>query len=148
MRPIASEIPDFVRTASTEPEYIASADGEVCPICQGAGWLRIDVPIGHPSFGRLIKCTCQKDIEARQAARTLRQNSRLAENDRRTFAAFEVDQPEQKNALEMAKTYARSPEGWLVFSGRVGTGKTHLAAAIANEVQTRTGRTMIFHGRP
>src|SRR6188768_3604344 len=116
MRPIASDIPEFVRTASAEPEYISSADGEVCPICQGAGWLRIDVPIGHPSFGRLIKCSCQKDIEARQAARALRQNSRLAENDRRTFAAFEADQPEQKRALEMARAFARNPEGWLVFS--------------------------------
>lgn len=144
MKPIASEVPDFIRNGDTEPEFQPLALGEECPICHGAGWLRLDVPVGHPSFGRLIKCQCQVEIEAKQTARALRQNSRLAENDRRTFAAYETDTPEQTNASAVAMAFARNPDGWLVLSGRVGTGKTHLAAAIANDVQTRTGRTMIF----
>ncbi len=32
----------------------------------------------------------------------------------------------------MALEFAKSPEGWLVFMGVTGCGKTHLAAAIAN----------------
>ncbi len=35
-------------------------------------------------------------------------------------------------ALRLAKEFARSPEGWLVFQGVNGCGKTHLAAAIVN----------------
>jgi DNA replication protein DnaC len=44
--------------------------------------------------------------------------------------------PEQQqnleNALELALNFAKSPEGWLVFMGVTGCGKTHLAAAIKN----------------
>lgn len=27
-----------------------------CPICEGAGYIRYDVPIGHPRFGKLYPC--------------------------------------------------------------------------------------------
>ncbi len=37
-----------------------------------------------------------------------------------------------KKASDLAHEFAKSPEGWLVFSGGVGCGKTHLASAIAN----------------
>ena len=44
--------------------------------------------------------------------------------------------PEQRQNLEqafrLALDFAKSPEGWLVFMGVTGCGKTHLAAAIAN----------------
>jgi DNA replication protein DnaC len=36
-------------------------------------------------------------------------------------------------ALNLARSYAAKPEGWLIFTGAYGVGKTHLAAAIANE---------------
>jgi DNA replication protein DnaC len=36
-------------------------------------------------------------------------------------------------AYEISRQYAADPYGWLVFRGGVGSGKTHLAAAIANE---------------
>ena len=35
-------------------------------------------------------------------------------------------------AFEAAKEYAQKPEGWMIFYGTNGSGKTHLAAAIAN----------------
>ncbi|GAG46288.1 unnamed protein product, partial [marine sediment metagenome] len=44
--------------------------------------------------------------------------------------------PEQRENLEeayrLALEFAKSPQGWLVFQGVNGCGKTHLAAAIAN----------------
>ena len=44
--------------------------------------------------------------------------------------------PEQqenlREAFRLAVDFAKSPEGWLVFMGETGCGKTHLAAAIAN----------------
>jgi DNA replication protein DnaC len=37
-----------------------------------------------------------------------------------------------RQAFNLAVDFARSPEGWLIFQGINGCGKTHLAAAIAN----------------
>lgn len=60
----------------------------------------------------------------------------------RTFENFQVT-PETKGAYSIAKQYvenfeehAKRGEG-LLFSGTVGTGKTHLAAAIAIELMNR-----------
>lgn len=39
-----------------------------------------------------------------------------------------------RRAYEYARDFALSPNGWLMFLGTHGSGKTHLAAAIANHV--------------
>ncbi|MGQ9888232.1 MAG: ATP-binding protein [Aggregatilineales bacterium] len=56
-----------------------------------------------------------------------------------TFDTFDIhtglahdDQSNLKFALKAAMRFAEQPEGWLVFTGLYGSGKTHLAAAIAN----------------
>ena len=59
----------------------------------------------------------------------------------KTFGAFEErtneelsaeDKKSLEKALKAAHKYAEKPKGWLVFMGGYGSGKTHLAAAIAN----------------
>lgn len=40
-------------------------------------------------------------------------------------------------AIDAAKEFAEKPEGWLVFEGSTGAGKTHLAAAIINTIIER-----------
>ncbi len=37
-----------------------------------------------------------------------------------------------EDAFRLARNFAESPDGWLIFQGTNGCGKTHLAAAIAN----------------
>lgn len=58
------------------------------------------------------------------------------------FATFDthtgLKREERENlqfALETAQYYAQNPQGWLLFMGTYGCGKTHLAAAIANALQ-------------
>ena len=46
-------------------------------------------------------------------------------------------------ALAAAETFAGFPEGWLLFTGNRGSGKTHLAVAIAGE-SLRQGRQVFF----
>lgn len=62
----------------------------------------------------------------------------------RTFASFETREDEAmpaedvrslKKALAAATKFADHPRGWLVFTGSHASGKSHLAAAIANAAQ-------------
>ncbi len=48
-----------------------------------------------------------------------------------------------REAWKLAQRFAEHPEGWLVFLGSPGCGKTHLAAAIAN-VCRRRGDDVLF----
>jgi len=68
-----------------------------------------------------------------------------------TFDSFDHKRldlpPEQRQnlrtAFDQALEFARSPEGWLIFQGVNGCGKTHLAAAIANH-QLAQGKPVFF----
>jgi DNA replication protein DnaC len=48
-----------------------------------------------------------------------------------------------RRAFEKARAYSEEPQGWLIFKGSYGCGKTHLAAAIANE-QVSRGKPALF----
>lgn len=71
-----------------------------------------------------------------------------------TFETFR-DRPELspherdnlREAIRIARAYAENPHGWLVLAGPYGSGKTHLAAAIAHVVASR-GIPALFVGVP
>ncbi len=48
-----------------------------------------------------------------------------------------------KDVVERCRKYAAEPQGWLVLTGEYGTGKTHLAAAIAHE-HVKRGYSALF----
>ncbi|MCZ7549869.1 MAG: ATP-binding protein [Anaerolineales bacterium] len=115
-----------------------------CPHCGGAGYVRYDVPMGDPRFGRLEACVCRAADIAEGARTRLFELSRLDRLSHLTFENFESRgnknarfmTPQDVHSLEAAKetaeNFARSPQGWLLIEGGYGCGKTHLAAAIAN----------------
>ncbi len=122
------------------PAEPGSGTSVVCPICKGAGYLVKDVPVGHPDFGQLYPCKCTLEVVGRKRARQLRTLSNLEHLGHMTFDAFIPEgralNPGQRENLrlsfEYALNFARNPQGWLMFRGGYGSGKTHLAAAIAN----------------
>ena len=114
-----------------------------CPKCGGAGYLRADVPYGHPNFGKPIPCEC-KEMERKEKRRQqLRDMSNLDAFRDRTFRTFNPRVPGVQEAYEMSYDYAQDPEGWLLLVGSNGCGKTHLAAAIANQC-LESGAVVLF----
>lgn len=126
--------------AETRPLQTEPDSPNVCPLCHGAGYVRLDVPPADPRFGRAITCSCKRREIAERRLERLRRASNLEHLRRMTFDSFVADGPEAveislslKDALATAREFAAHPSGWLVLSGPYGCGKTHLAAAIANE---------------
>jgi len=113
-----------------------------CPICGGIGYLRRDLPIDHPDFGKMVPCSCRsKEITQSARARLFRMSSLDALKDLR-FENFEKrgrvglgqhQADSLENAYNQAVNFAEQRKGWLLLVGRYGCGKTHLAAAIANQ---------------
>ena len=116
----------------------------ICPICKGAGYLRADVPYGHPNFGKPIACECKEVERTARRRRQLQELSNLGELQDKNFENFNPNTSRSVyNAYHIALEYAEDPYGWLVLIGKVGCGKTHLAAAIANRLLAR-GSLVLF----
>src|SRR5690242_7159057 len=120
----------------------ASAPG-VCPLCHGAGYVRLDVPVGDPAFGQAIRCQCKEQQLEERERFNLRRLSNLDPFRDKTFESFDITNPDFREAFEASKKFAKDPLDWLVLRGGPGRGKTHLAAAIANEAE-KVGIPVIF----
>jgi DNA replication protein DnaC len=114
-----------------------------CPICHGLGYIRQELPVGHPDFGKLQICTCRHAQISQQIHQRLFSLSHLNELNHLTFDNFQPRRrrgywPAQAESMERASNpamqFAQSLNGWLLLQGKNGCGKTHLAAAIANQV--------------
>jgi DNA replication protein DnaC len=141
-----------VATPSPEP---------ACTICGGAGYLRLDVPIDDLRFGEMVACECTvRELNAKRMQHLL-ERSNLGPLRGKTFANYVVDsrtRPKKNSpeaAYKGAVAFAERPDRseaerqekprreWLVLAGNHGTGKTHLAVAIANHRLDR-GSPAIF----
>jgi DNA replication protein DnaC len=74
----------------------------------------------------------------------LHRDKRFSNFDLRTQELPRAQAENLRRALETARAFAEAPEGWIVFSSvAYGNGKTHLAAAIANQVADQ-GEGVLF----
>lgn len=158
--------PNAIRAARTGGSFNPSeAAGTVCPLCGGAGWLRQDLPVGHPQFGVPVLCRCQQEKAQQERLSRLFELSRLGEQLRdMTFDTFYTNarydegvvsgtavrqdiSRNLKKALSTATAFAKEPHAWLVLLGEYGCGKTHLAVAIAN-YRIAIGEPVLFQVVP
>jgi len=123
-----------------------------CKVCGGIGYVRRDLPVGHPDFGRVEVCSCRQDSIRGRIREQLYSFSHLDQLQELTFETFDPlgsrllgdqHQASIKSAFEAARAFAETPSGWLLIQGRFGVGKTHLAAAVANHCVGR-GLPTIF----
>jgi DNA replication protein DnaC len=111
-----------------------------CPICHGAGFVHPLLPSGAPDYSRLVPCRCSSPTLERRHIYRLQSISNLGNLTNLTFDNLlpegrRYDPASQKlfyEAYQQCKKFAENPQGWLVLVGPVGSGKTHLACAVAN----------------
>lgn len=135
---MASVVGPLTRSGRPSPDSTTASPVPVqalCLQCEGFGYVTRRVPFGHPDFARLIECECglvhRRRIEQCGAVSNVGPvilGMRFDTWKARTGA---------KDCHMAALAFAANPSGWLVLMGRPGNGKTHLAAAIYNDLMVR-----------
>ncbi len=128
---------------------ISNRDTIKCQICQDAGYLRNDYPVGHPGFGQTTICVCRQQEIRAASADSIHRLSNLNALAHLTFDTFDSDVPGVEDAFNQAVDFARNLSNrWLFLQGQVGVGKTHLAAAVANHAMTHQRVSTYFDEVP
>lgn len=123
----------------------AAIPGYRCHVCNDAGWVRCELPVGHPEFGRAVRCRCQTEdpaLRAHATARRLRVSFIPPALEGKTLATFRAVAGTHR-ALDGVRHWQDrfdhgGEPGWLVLSGAPGCGKSHLLAALATHVLLTT----------
>ena len=116
-----------------------------CPACGGTGWKRIEA---QGKANRVTRCECRMDA---RAVRLLESANIPARYEHCTLAEFATDFSGAHRSLAAARLAAgRFVEEYplertgLLFIGPIGTGKTHLAAGIVQELVRSKGVRCLF----
>ena len=144
-------LPQAAEATSSSASHPENGESDDCPLCGGIGWVRRNLPVEDPEFGKLLPCQCsQERFEAERFERLLK-FSNLGGLASVTFEGLAAQthrgedgsQERFRRALEASSAFAEKPEGWLVVVGPGASGKTQLAAAIANHCMQR-GQRVFF----
>ncbi|MQY67563.1 MAG: AAA family ATPase [Dehalococcoidia bacterium] len=140
-------------TLSNAEKSEEASPASACPICKGAGFVHPLLPSGKTDYSRVVACHCtQKELDKEHQSRLrkysglearLLKNMTLDSFDREGHNPLPEQRENLKEAFRLAFEFSKSPEGWLVFAGVNGCGKTHLAAAIANH-RLKEGKPVKF----
>lgn len=97
--------------------------GVDCPLCENRGYQAVEV---NGSW-ELVRCRC---MNQRESLARIRKSGLSDMVERMTFESFVTSRPWQSDMLKAVQKYVADPDGhWLMLSGSVGCGKTHLCVA-------------------
>lgn len=101
----------------------------ICARCRGVGWLVKDNGTNYPE---LVACTsCDKAVTA-EVARCWTASSMKADvPNAPSLRTFEPHNDVAAAVAQAASSFIRERSGWLTLYGAPGTGKSHIAEAIA-----------------
>jgi DNA replication protein DnaC len=134
-------IPPISSSAEEDGTAACRLCGTATALCGGLGFIRVDVPVEHPDFGKPIRCPNYQPSDDVQRVEKLRALSNLDNYAHCRFETFNINPPglsgahirSLQHAANSAYHYAHDMTGWLMLYGGYGCGKTHLAAAIGHE---------------
>lgn len=101
--------------------------GHECPKCLNRGSVAIPKEDGGIS---VAECDCMK---IRRCVWEMEKSGLKNIIREKTFDAYTATEPWQKAVKAGAMTYADRLEGWLLFCGQSGSGKTHLCTAVCRQ---------------
>ncbi len=116
------------------------------------------MPLNDPRYGKFQRCPnhpVETDFTMHErlrrfgnldAYRDMTFDKFLAQHSNHNYTEAIVNS--LSSAKQQAQDYAANPQGWIVFSGPVGCGKTHLAASIANHRLEQCGEMAVFLTAP
>ena len=133
------------QATTTSPLGLDPTDYE-CELCQDTGWVCLDVPVTDERFGKLLPCRCQTGQRMVTSAIRRRMERHGLNATDKSFEEFELGRRNQsvEAAWRAAQRFAERPTRCLLLWGPPGTGKTHLSAAIANQLLASGIETLMF----
>jgi DNA replication protein DnaC len=90
------------------------------------------------------ECPCMKK---RRTQRSIRKSGVSDMLSRYTFDRYIADTPERVKIKALAKKFSEEDKGWLIISGRSGSGKSHICGAICGELIERGNELRYFAWR-
>lgn len=127
-----SQTTDAELLSSDIQEYIANHGNTEkfrCRICDGNGWT-----VKKDADGNDIatKCVC---VEILRMHSLIDLSGLKDQMESCTFDSYEAKNQWQERVKHTAQRYAANPDGkWFFVGGQVGSGKTHICAAIVGEL--------------
>lgn len=130
----------------------SSKDSDVCPICKGDEWVfREDVD----GIGCARECECRKRKTTERLLRFANIPEAFGGMDLQTFRTDIYKKPESLNVIKATckiikeylanfNDYHAMGKGLYIYSNKKGSGKTRMAASIANELMVKRGKQVKF----
>lgn len=114
---------------------------EQCPICQGTGF---ELETDERGVVSSHRCRCLSERYSGKLIASARIPRRY---EHCSFDSFEIHHASHSESLQVAREWAGLfpvVEQGLMFLGKPGRGKTHLAVAIARELMAEKGTRVLF----
>lgn len=112
-----------------------------CPICKGKGLIAAPIEENGNVYIGARPCACVGNTQNKRRA----ERSGLGDLLRRyTLESYETEHTWQYKAKNKAVGYIKNDDdGWFVMTGKPGSGKTHLCAAICGEL-LKAGKSVVY----